>query len=120
MQKAKTVDEYIAGAPSEVQGKLKSIRKVIKETAPDAEEKMSYGMPYYSYKGRLIYFAYAKNHIGVYPMPPATDQFKKELEPYHTSRATIQFKLDQKIPLDLLKKIVKARIRANEQAKKAK
>ncbi len=68
MQKVKTVDEYIASAPQGIQKKLKALRTTIKAAAPQASEKISYGMAGYYYKGRLIYFAYFKSHIGLYPL----------------------------------------------------
>lgn len=114
MKRAHNVDEYIAGAPKEVQGKLRELRKAIKEVAPDAEEKISYGMPYYGYKGRLIYFAYARHHIGIYPMPPIIEEFKQELKKYQTGKATVQFPLSEELPINLIKKLVKARVRMNE------
>ncbi len=112
--KNKTVDEYIAQAPKEIQGKLKELRKAIKETAPDAEEKISYGMPYYGYKGRLVYFAYFKNHIGFYAMPPVIKGLEGELKKYRTATATIRFPLNENLPLALIKKLVKAGIKNNE------
>lgn len=114
MQKAKTVDEYIANAPKEIQGKLRQLRKVIRESAPNAEEKISYGMPYYGYKGRLAYFAYAKNHIGLYAMPPTVDEFKNELKKYKTGKATIRLPLNEELPIYLIKKLVKAGVERNE------
>ncbi len=74
-------------------------------------------MPYYSYKGRLIYFGYAKNHIGLYPIPPITQEFAKALKKYQTGKATIRFPLDKELPLELVKKMVKARVKMNEEAK---
>lgn len=114
MKSASSVDEYIAGAPDEVQGKLKEIRKAIKELAPEAEEKLSYGMPYYGYKGRLAYFAYAKNHVGLYIPPPVIQEHAAELKNYVTAKATVQFRLDNKLPIVLIKKLVKARMKINE------
>ncbi len=118
MKRAKDVEEYIVTAPKEVQGKLKEIRAAIKSTAPLAEEKISYGMPYYSYKGRLAYFAYAKKHIGLYAMPPIVDDYKNELKKYQTSTATIRFPLNEDLPIGLIKKLVKAGMRKNEAQKK--
>lgn len=114
MNKAATVDEYIASAPKEVQGKLREIRKAIKEVAPATEEKMSYGMPYYGYKGRLAYFAYTKNHIGFYVIPPTIEHHQEELKKYETSTATIRFPLDQELPITLIKKLVKVGVQRNE------
>jgi uncharacterized protein YdhG (YjbR/CyaY superfamily) len=115
--KPKTVAEYIAFAPPEIQAKLKEIRKAIKEVAPEAEEKLSYGMPYYGYKGRFAYFAYAKKHVGLYVMPPVVADHKKELEGYETATATVRFPLDEPLPLPLIKKLLKAG-KANNDAKK--
>ena len=70
MEKPKDVDAYVAAAPKELQAKLKQLRAAIKSAAPSAMEKISDGMPYYGYKGRLAYFPYAKHHIGLYAMPP--------------------------------------------------
>lgn len=116
MKKAKDVDEYIATAPKEVQGKLKELRKTIREVAPFAEEKISYGMPYYGYKGRLAYFAYAKHHIGLYAMPPILEGHQEELKKYQTAKATIRFPLDEALPIALIKKLVKAGMKNNETA----
>ena len=114
MQKFNTVDEYIASAPEDVQGKLRKLRAAIKSVAPQAEEKISYAMPYYSYKGRLVYFAYTKNHIGLYALFPDEDTLQKELKDYSTSKGTIRFPLDQKLPLDLIKKLIRARVKLND------
>ena len=116
MQKTtpKDVDAYIARAPKEVQGKLKEIRKAIKEAAPAAAERISYGIPYYGCKGRLAYFRIAKAHIGLYVPPPVIGEHKNELEDYETARATVRFPLDKKLPIALIKKLVKARMKKNE------
>ena len=117
MKKAKDVDEYIAKAPKEVQGKLKELRIAIKSTAPHALEKISYGMPYYGYKGRLVYFAFAKKHIGLYLPPPVIQEHKSELKGYETSKATVRFPLDKKLPVVLIKKLIKDRMKKNEEKK---
>ena len=118
MKKPISVDEYIKNAPAELQGRLKDLRSVIKQVAPSAEEKISYAMPYYGYKGRLVYFSYFKNHIGVYLTPPITKMFAKELKEYETHMATIRFPHDKKLPLNLVKKLVKARVKLNDELKK--
>ncbi len=117
MPKPKTVDAYIAGAPKGVRGKLKEIRKAIRAAAPEAEEKISYGMPYYAYKGRLAYFAYAKQHIGLYAMPPVIQDHIQELKKYRTATATIRFPLDEKLPIALIKKLIRAGVRNNDRAR---
>ncbi len=113
-----TVDEYIASAPKDVQAKLMQIRKVIKDVAPDATEKLSYGMPYYSLNGRLVYFAYFKDHVSLFAMPSAVKKFAKEIEPYHRSKATVGFALDQPLPIPLIKKMVAFRV-AEQRSKKS-
>jgi len=120
MKKAKDVNEYITNAPKEIQERLNEIRKTIMEVAPKAEEKISYGMPYYGYKGRLAYFSYFKNHIGLYLTPPLVAKFKKELESYGTSTATIRFSNDKPLPISLIKKLVKARVKMNDEKGKNK
>ena len=113
MKKAKNVDAYIAAAPKEVQGKLKELRAIIQAAAPGAEEPISYGMPYYSCKGRVAYFAFAKKHIGLYVPSPVIEEHQKELTAYETAKATIRFPLQAKLPLALIKKLVKARVKKN-------
>lgn len=112
MKSVNNVDEYIAEAPEVVRGKLRELRAAIKEAAPKAEEKMSYGMAGYYYKGRLIYFGVWKDHIGIYPITGNVG----ELEKYRTSTGTASFPLDKKLPIGLIKKLVKARMRKNEEA----
>lgn len=114
MKRTGTVDEYIANAPEKIQAMLKEVRTAIRSSAPEAEEKISYNMPYYGYKGRLAYFAFTKNHIGLYIPPPIIQDHKKELEDYVTATATVQFPLDQKLPIALIKKLINARIKINE------
>ena len=116
MASVKTVDEYIAQAPTAVQDKLHELRTMIKTTAPDAEERISYGMPYYYYKGRLVYFQLWKNHIGFYVPTPIVEEHQTELEGYETTGATIRFPLDQPLPLALIATLVKARMRKNDEA----
>jgi uncharacterized protein YdhG (YjbR/CyaY superfamily) len=118
--KPKNVDAYIAAAPKEVQGKLKELRAVIKAAAPTAVERISYGMPYYGYKGRLAYFAFAKAHIGLYVPTPVIEEHKSELKAYETTKATLRFPLDKKLPVALIKKLVKARMKKNDAAGKKK
>lgn len=112
--KPTTVDEYIQSAPKEAQEKLRELRDAIKEAAPDSLEKLSYGMPYYGYKGRFAYFAFAKNHIGLYLMPPLIDEHKDELKDYQTAKATIRFPLNKELPMPLIKNLLKIAVRNNE------
>lgn len=101
-----------------MQGKLREMQEAIKSVAPDTEEKLSYGMLYYGYKGRLAYFAHAKKHIGLYIPPPVIEEYAEELEDYVIAKATIQIPLEKKLPIALIKKLVKARIAKNEESKK--
>lgn len=116
MTSVKTVDDYIAQAPVADQEKLQELRAVIKTTAPDAEERISYGMPYYYYKGRLVYFHLWKKHIGFYVPTPIIEDHQTELQDYKTTGATIRFPLDTPLPLALIATLVKARMRKNDEA----
>ena len=113
MNKAKNVNEYIARAPKDARGKLKEMRALIKKLAPTAEERISYGMPFYDYKGRLVYFALMRGYIGLYIPPPIIANHLKELKPYVTTKSAIRLPL-QKLPMALITKLVKARMRHNE------
>jgi uncharacterized protein YdhG (YjbR/CyaY superfamily) len=111
---AKNVDEYISAAPKEVQDKLREVRAAIMEVAPAAHESISYGMPYYDYKGRLAWFGLHKAFIGLYLRPPVIEKHKNELAGYDTTKSAVHLPLDRKIPVALIKKLVKARMKINE------
>ncbi len=113
-QKPKNVDEYISSMPKDAQPKLRQLRKAIREAAPQAQEKISYGMPYYGYHGRLVYFRLSKKHIGIYIPTPTIEQHKNDLKGYSTSKATIRFPLENELPIALIKKLVKSRVVWNE------
>ena len=102
MKKPDSVEEYIESFPKQVQKILKQVRATIKKAAPKAEEKISYGMPYYSLNGRLAYFAGYKRHIGFYPMPGAIAAFKKEITKYKWAKGSVQFPLDKPLPVSLI------------------
>src|SRR5262245_26385019 len=115
----KTIDQYIAGFPGEVQEILEKIRMTIRKAAPKAEEKISYQMPSFTLNGSyLIYFAAYKKHIGLYPAPRGDEKFKKELSAYEGGKGTVRFPLDQPIPYGLITRIVK--FRASENSTSAK
>ena len=115
----KTVDEYIAAFPSNVQSILQELRKVIKDAAPDAHECISYQMPSYKQNRYLLSFAAWKNHIGLYVATNTVlEAYKKELAPYEVTKITIKFPLDKPIPFDLIKKIVKFRLKEDMNKKK--
>lgn len=113
MKQYKTVDSYIADQPADIQAKLKNIRKIVKKSAPKATEKISYGIPYYSLNGRLVYFAAFRNHIGFYPMTSTIKAFKKDLAGYETSKGTVRFPHDKPLPLPLIKQMIDFRIKEN-------
>ena len=116
--KPKSVNTYIATAPKEVRSKLNEIRETIRETVPTAEERISYGMPYYGYKGKLAYFAFAKKHIGLYIMPPTLKKHEREVKKYRTGKATLQFSFDKKLPVALIKKLIKTGVKINDEKRK--
>ena len=109
----KTIDEYIASFPKDIQIILEELRQAIREAAPTAEETISYQMPAFRLNGFLVYFAEFKNHIGFYPTPSAIDAFEEELSLYEVSKGTIRFPINDPITFDLIKKIVKYRVREN-------
>lgn len=112
--KPDNTDEYIAEFPKAVQEVLEQIRSVIKQTAPEAQESISYGMPAYKLNGKpLVYFAGYKNHIGFYATPTGHSEFAKELSKYKQGKGSVQFPLDKPIPFDLIAKIVRFRVAEN-------
>ncbi|HOE05026.1 MAG TPA: DUF1801 domain-containing protein [Bacteroidales bacterium] len=112
------VDLYIAGFPEEISEKLKTIRKIIQEAAPDAVENMAYGMPSYKLKGRpLVYFAAFKNHIGFYATPNAHAEFAQELASYKHGKGSVQFPLDKALPYDLIGQMVEFRVLETNETK---
>ncbi len=113
-----SIDEYIAAAPTEVQAILNEVRATIKAAAPEATERIAYGMPTFFLNGNLIHFAAHKNHIGFYPTPSGIEKFKKELSKYEGAKGSVQFPLDKPMPLQLISKIVKFRVEENQQKKK--
>lgn len=109
----RNIDEYIANFPAEVQEKLETIRATIRKAAPKAEEAISYMIPTFRLHGNLVHFAAYKNHIGFYPGAGGIAAFQEELAGYETSKGTVQFPLDQRLPLTLITKIVKFRVQQN-------
>ena len=115
ISKFKTVDEYISIFPATTQVRLQQVRNTIKKSAPKATELISYNMPAFSYMGRLVYYAGYKNHIGFYPMASGISAFKKEILNYKWAKGSVQFPLDKPIPTALISKIVKFRVKENEE-----
>ncbi|MBV9790904.1 MAG: DUF1801 domain-containing protein [Chloroflexi bacterium] len=109
----KTIDEYIASFPQDIQVLLEQVRQTIREAAPEAEETIKYQMPTFMLNGNLVYFAAFKKHIGFYPIPSGIDAFKDELARYEGGKGSVKFPLDQPMPLDLITKIVKHRVGEN-------
>ena len=119
MEKAKvvpeTVDQYIAAFPADVKTRMQQIRKTIKAAAPKADELISYQMPGYKYFGMLVYFAAFKNHIGFYPGAGGILEFYKKLSSFKSAKGSVQFPHDRPIPYDIISKIVKFRVKQNEE-----
>ncbi len=116
----KTADQYIAGFPPDVQEILKKIRMTIRKAAPNAQETIKYRIPTFTLKGNLVHFAAFKKHIGFYPTPTGTAKFKKELSVYEGAKGSVQFPLDKPIPFDLIRRIVKFRVKENLERAEAK
>ncbi len=108
-----SIDEYILQFSPEVQEILKMFRKIMKEVAPEAEERMSWQMPTFVLHGNLVHFAAHKNHIGFYPAPSGIDAFKQELSGYKGAKGSVQFPLNKPMPYELVRKIVKFRVDEN-------
>ncbi|NIK75398.1 uncharacterized protein YdhG (YjbR/CyaY superfamily) [Paenibacillus castaneae] len=108
-----SIDDYISNFPQEVQEILESLRKVIKESAPAAKEKISYQMPAFDLHGNLVYFAAYKKHIGFYPTASGIRAFKHELSQYKGAKGSVQFPIEKPMPYELISKIVKFRMAEN-------
>lgn len=111
MEPTAAVDAYIKGFPEDIQETLRKIRHTAKKAAPDATEKISYGIPTLHLNGNLIHFAAFKHHIGLYPAPSGIVAFKEELTPYKAAKGSVRFPLDKPIPYTLITKIVKHRVK---------
>ena len=110
------IDKYIDCRPKKIQRLLKQLRTTVRKAAPSAKENISYRIPTFDLNGNLVHFAAFTNHIGFYPTSSGIKAFKKDLSAYKTSKGAIQFRLDEPLPLDLVSRIVKFRVR--EQLKK--
>ena len=115
MIKYKTVDEYIASFPADIQTLLNKMRETIRKSAPGADESISYGMPAYkTNKKPLVYFAGFGKHIGFYATPTGHAEFADELSKYKQGKGSVQFPIDKPLPLDLVSRIVKFRVKEND------
>lgn len=112
-----SVQDYIDSFPEEIRAKLVDLRRIIHETAPEAEEKISYGMPAFFLNGVLVYFAGCKNHIGFYPTGIGVDRFLPKLEGFKHSKGAIRFPLEESLPRELIIEIVEFRKRENLEKK---
>lgn len=108
-----TVDEYVAGFPADVQRKLRKIRKAIREAAPGAGERISYGMPTFTLEGDFLGLAAWAKHISLYPAPTGSKRFNERLSAYRAAKSTVRFPLSEPIPYDLIAQIVRLRVKDN-------
>ena len=106
-----SIDEYIGTFPKEIRSKLESIRKAVKEEAPDAKEVISYGMPAFKLNRVLVYFAAQQKHIGFYPTASGISAFEEELSQFKHSKGAVQFPIDEPVPLELVRKVVRFRVK---------
>ena len=107
----RNIDEYIAGFRHDVRKPLEQVRTTIKKAAPDAEEAIKYRIPTFVLNENLVHFAAFKNHVGFYPTPSAIETFTYELSSYQGAKGSVQFSLDTPMPLCLIGKIVRFRIK---------
>jgi uncharacterized protein YdhG (YjbR/CyaY superfamily) len=107
------IDEYIASFPQGVQEILEKIRATVKKAAPGAEEAICYRIPTFTLEGNLVHFAAFKEHIGFYPTPTGIEKFQNELSAYNSAKGSVRFPLGKPIPLALISKIVKFRVKEN-------
>lgn len=108
-----TIDEYIAAFPADIQAKLQAMRETIRAAAPEAEERISYRMPTFALHGNLVHFAAFTRHIGFYPAPRGIEAFQQELSRYKGAKGSVQFPLDEPLPLELISRIVAFRVAEN-------
>ena|SRR5919112_1113782 len=113
---ATTIDDYIQGFPRDVQAILSKLRWTVSRAAPRAVEKISYGMPTFFYNGNLVHFAAYEHHIGFYPTPSAITEFQSDLKKYKSAKGSVQFPIDEPLPLRLIARMVK--FRATQNARK--
>lgn len=110
---AKNIDEYIAEFPPETQRVLEEVRALIRATAPDATETISYAIPTFDLNGKhLVHFAGYEKHIGFYPTGSGIEAFKEEIRDYKSSTGAVQFPLGQPLPRDLIRRMVEFRVEA--------
>lgn len=108
-----TTDDYIEAQPEEVQEVLKGIRHAVHEAAPEAKEVISYQMPTFRQNGILVHFGAHNRHIGFYPTPSAIKAFEEELAEYESAKGSVKFPLNKPMPIELIKEMVRFRVREN-------
>jgi uncharacterized protein YdhG (YjbR/CyaY superfamily) len=108
-----TIDEYIGTFPEDVQRILNELRQTIKEAAPEAQETINYQIPTFTLNGNLVHFAAFEKHIGFYPTPSGMEAFKQELSRYKGAKGSVQFPIDEPLPLPLIRRIVEYRVKEN-------
>jgi len=109
-----SVTAYIAAAPPRARPMLRELRRLVRRVAPEAQEKISYRIPFYAYQGRFAYFAAFTDHVGFYMMGRTATAFAKETAKWRTSRNTLHFAFGSKLPIGLLTRILRAQKKANE------
>ncbi len=114
----RSIDDYIVGFPPAVREALEILRGTIQEAAPGATEAIKYGMPCFVLHGNLVYFAAFKRHIGLYSVPVDEPEFRAELVPYVQGKGSVQFPLNQPLPLDLITRLITFRVKAHRQKAK--
>jgi uncharacterized protein YdhG (YjbR/CyaY superfamily) len=118
-RKFRSIDEYIDSFPTEVASILQTVRQIVKDEAPDAEETIKYQLPTFTLNGNLVYFGAWKRHIGLYPPISENVPFKQELAPYEGPKGNFQFPLDKPLPIPLIRKIVRFRVEESVGKKQA-
>ena len=108
------VDAYITAAPKPARPMLRELRRIIRSTVPSAVESLSYRMPYYSYHGRLVYFAAHREHVSLYAWGSAMAELEKEVAKYQSSKSTLRFPFGTRVPVALIRRLIRARAKANE------
>ena len=116
----KTIDEYINTFPEDVRMILNELRQTIRDVAPEAQETINYQIPTFTLNGNLVHFAAFPNHIGFYPTPSGMEAFKKELFGYKGAKGSVQFPINEPLPLPLIRRIVEYRVKENMERKQKK
>ena len=108
-----TIDEFISSYPEHVQAILQELREFIHQEVLEAKEKISYGIPTFTFHGNLVHFSAYEKHIGFYPGAAPIAEFKKELKAYETAKGTVRFPIDKPLPYPLIRKMVQSAIKRN-------